>query len=311
MRRAFTLVELLVVIAIIGILVSITLPAVQYARESGRRSQCQNNLRQQALAMQAFHDANAKFPAALIHSGRAPAAAPYCGPEACYKGQPYVIYNHAGFVAILPFIEQGNLHRLYDYGLASSVSSPAGLPVAAWGNLPVYSTRVRLFECPSDATPMPWSFATGSQSEPYEANEAMRSNYLLSAGTESDASLPWAATVPETRGAFGNNGSAKIATFTDGTSRTILIGESKQRKVVPQAGPFWGCGTESAVHGSAAFTPNFGGKLQQPRGFGSFHSQITLFAFADGSVSGVNDAIALPAFAALTTPEGGEFTSQP
>jgi prepilin-type N-terminal cleavage/methylation domain-containing protein/prepilin-type processing-associated H-X9-DG protein len=119
-RQGFTLVELLVVIAIIGVLVALLLPAVQAARESSRRAQCQNNLHQVGIAIHNFHDTQHHLPSSV---------------------RPFAAYTiRAGaFILMLPYIERQDLWDLYDTSL--NWSDPQ--------NAPVTSKRVPTYECPS------------------------------------------------------------------------------------------------------------------------------------------------------------------
>ncbi|QEG33542.1 DUF1559 family PulG-like putative transporter [Bythopirellula goksoeyrii] len=111
LRSGFTLVELLVVIAIIGVLISLILPAVQAARESARRVQCTNNLRQLALATSNYESATGKLP---------PSGDVVLEPRV-YAGVDYESYRQregkqfSWAVMLLPYIEQQQLYNQFDF----------------------------------------------------------------------------------------------------------------------------------------------------------------------------------------------------
>jgi prepilin-type N-terminal cleavage/methylation domain-containing protein/prepilin-type processing-associated H-X9-DG protein len=326
--RGFTLIELLVVIAIIAILIGLLLPAVQKVRDAASRAKCQNNLKQMGLALANFDNTYGKLPAALIHSGRYnnPNNQPYQGPEANYAGQRYVVYNHSGFVALLPYIEQDNLFKQYSYQFCASQSSPYGLPVAphSAANDAVAAAYIPIYTCPADTTPGPIVTRNpGNQSDFYEMVSVRRSNYLFSTGDTTDYSGDWVNQSATLQGAFGNNGAVALGRVQDGTSNTIAIGESVQQWHNGSTifGPYWGSGTHTAVHGWGVVNgtqpnypygpcaPNPAKECTYAWGFSSFHSGGTNFVFLDGSVHLVRDGIALTTWAAICTPAGGEVNS--
>jgi prepilin-type N-terminal cleavage/methylation domain-containing protein len=111
-RSAFTLIELLVVIAIIAVLVGLLLPAIQSVRSAAARIQCDNNLKQIALACHNYHGANGKFPYAVMDF---------------QPGETTGSYN-SGWICILPYLEQDNLANQYnvDYESNSTVINAGG-----------------------------------------------------------------------------------------------------------------------------------------------------------------------------------------
>lgn len=128
-NRAFTLVELLVVLAVIGILVSLTLPAIQVARESARRTGCKNNLRQIGLALLHYHDTHSNFPSGYVYAGPTPPPPP--APNANGSGLTRIVDAPPptlqlqpngpgwGWAALtLPFVEQQALHNQIDFHLS-------------------------------------------------------------------------------------------------------------------------------------------------------------------------------------------------
>jgi prepilin-type N-terminal cleavage/methylation domain-containing protein len=187
-RRGFTLVELLVVIAIIGVLVALLLPAVQSAREAARRMQCLNHVKQITLAVHNYHGAMLQLP----------------------KGEADGTYSGASALCgILPYLEQGNVYQLYDFTKGNSD------PV----NKQVVEQRISVYLCPSCVFRRKVPTAC-------DANNRAPGCYALSSGTL-DPYGTIAGGNPN-NGAIVNglSGETSLASIVDGTSNTLLVGES-------------------------------------------------------------------------------------
>jgi prepilin-type N-terminal cleavage/methylation domain-containing protein len=191
-RPGFTLIELLVVIAIIGILTGLVLPAVQYAREAARRTQCKNHLKQMGLAQHNYETAHRVFPGIGTGSNLTSVQA-----------------------ALLPFIEQENLKELYDPGQPLFLLV-GGVPSFNPSQLPVASTVVSTFLCPSDPQ-LPRFSRWGS-------NNIAGTSYVVCTGTGKgahyDLRFP-------TDGMFWNQSSEGFRSMTDGASNTFLMSETR------------------------------------------------------------------------------------
>jgi prepilin-type N-terminal cleavage/methylation domain-containing protein/prepilin-type processing-associated H-X9-DG protein len=129
-QRGFTLIELLVVIAIIGVLVALLLPAVQSAREAGRRVQCVNNLKQIGIAVHGYHVANNCLP----------------------PGQ--LLYMHwldvSALVPLLPYLEQQPLYAAFNIADVYPINGMGPILASYPANTTVARTQVPGFLCPSD-----------------------------------------------------------------------------------------------------------------------------------------------------------------
>lgn len=139
-HTGLTLVELLVVIAIIAVLVGMLLPAVQSARESGRRISCANNLKQLGMALHQYHASNDRLPFSrnFIVAPGAPAAPGSINPIV-----------RTWMVELLPFVELQNVHNSLD--LSRSVSDATTSVLTGTSNAGLLSeVLVSLQVCPSN-----------------------------------------------------------------------------------------------------------------------------------------------------------------
>jgi prepilin-type processing-associated H-X9-DG protein len=225
------LVELLVVIAIIGILIALLLPAVQAAREAARRSQCNNNLKQLALACHGFHDIYDRFP-----------------PGGSSLGQGTDIGNWIVFS--LPYFEQGALYdrigtrfaqNKNNFGAIKLINQapaepgPANIIQTAF-NAGIIPQRIGSLRCPSDdynkdAPASNYAASMGPQclGQPCGAANSPYRIYCMQPAWGYAPSTNWGDTTDpvQARGLFTRQGAKiRIPMVLDGTANTIMLGET-------------------------------------------------------------------------------------
>ena len=234
-RRAFTLFELLVVIAIIAVLIALLLPAVQSAREAARRIQCTNNLKQVGLAIHNYISANNSLPSGVVFNT---SVAPCSG-----SGFGKSCQNTTWFVLTLPFLEGGNLFNTFNFAIGSEgPMALTGYPYAYAVNSTVLTTHIGFFQCPSDTekTFDVASSTVGAVLSSAPKLSVTKGNYGVNWGNtdygQGQRGDSWFASNPSTHrpAPFGYNQGATgplratIASFSDGTSNTLLLSEMLQ-----------------------------------------------------------------------------------
>ena len=280
-RSGFTLVELFVVTGVIAILIALLIPAVQQARETARRMQCRNNLRQIALALHNYHDRSGRMPPSTVVEWRRP--------------EPTGWWSW--IVRVLPDLDQ------------QPVYSRLNLSENAWTrcheNKPYTSLRLAVLHCPSD----PNSNGVYEADDVCPGGEAYAlTSYLGCRG--STGRFPDNGVFPDV------NRATRLTDVLDGTSNTILVGE---RPADPEAyWGWWAAGLGVDDHGLGDYVLDTvdgldAGDLTASDDllhYWSAHAGGAHFGMCDGSVRMVSYAVDDEAFAALGSRSGREVTGE-
>jgi prepilin-type N-terminal cleavage/methylation domain-containing protein/prepilin-type processing-associated H-X9-DG protein len=315
-RRGFTLIELLVVIAIIAILIGLLLPAVQKVREAAARAQCQNNLKQIALAAFNYESAMHVFPSGI----NIPAATQDPGVSGTLSAfnanrfglapVPNQFFSWAE--ALFPYLEQQGLYA--QLNLYKNQYSNLGTSVAPGAQV------VKVLICPSDRLPNPPSVVG------FSGYVFGIMSYGGIAGTVSTFY-----NVATLDGCFWINSNIHIADILDGTSTTLFFGERLHYDPNWLAASAGTTNLDITTYGAWVWTNTIGmedltlgtevpinwmlppGCTGYPctdtrlNAIGSGHGNGANLAFADGAVHYLSSNTSLTVLQAAGTRAGGEI----
>ena len=296
-NRGFTLIELLVVIAIIAVLIALLLPAVQAAREAARRSQCVNNLKQLALGCHNYESQNGCFPMGSYMMP--PPGDPNSG--AC-SGR----HEHGILLRLAPFIEQTAVYNAFNTNV--HYFSPPNTTVSGMG--------INTLWCPSDpAVQTAAILAPGSDGSVtfnatmYHNSYKGNSGTWFSPGRYADpgcTTANYSAQSAQANGIFYFYSAVTIASITDGTSNTILMGEDAlglEASSDQNGWQWWTSGNYSDTMFTTMYPINPQRKMNMADATAGINSDVATsaatslhpgganFAFADGSVKFLKDTI--------------------
>jgi prepilin-type N-terminal cleavage/methylation domain-containing protein len=313
-RRAFTLIELLVVVLLISILAALLLPAIQAARGSAVRSDCQNRLRQVGVALLLHHDACEEFPAGnlVMEEGICRAWG--------LAGRDYPSKDGANWaIYLLPYLVRDDLAAKYYWGTFNE----------AIVNAPVLQAHIAVYACPADVEPALLSVPATGPACPAALNiEYMPGSYRGVSGTSEGIyfldSSESGSYKPQRRGALHAVGFREfepesLRTITDGSSHTLIVGESVTRTRLAYR-TFWAYAYAQYSLSAVTEQPRtlsgdleacinaggYGGSWPCERGWGSFHDGVINFASCDGSVRAIATDVDLKALSALATISGAD-----
>lgn len=328
-RKGFTLIELLVVIAVIAILIALLLPAVQQVRESARRAQCLNNLKQMGVALHNYHSSHGTFPPGFVSTLTDPSWTYERGNTRSFPDE--IGPGWSFFAFMLPELEQQNLYNQIDF--TKRIDAPE--------NDFARRESVKVYLCPSE-TDGRLITVTTCGSPPTESNtpvpltDAAVCSYVgsLGGGSAADPNIGAYEWQPF-NGVFHRNSRIRIADITDGSSNTIGIGERMSRiaestwtgvvpgqNIVynqfdppnPQFNPpidppchKWRPPITAILVHARSGAPN--GRTSSPSSFHGPHHAGCNFLLMDGSTRVITDGIGLSVFRALCTRNGNEVVS--